>query len=242
MKLIATSIAALAGLVMMQNTGSRQSAPEKVGPLPDGGFLLNSGWTIRPAGEQVPLGTFPMSAAVSSNGKYLLVMNAGYDPPTISVIDVAKKTELGRTRLPDCWLGLTIAPGGDKVYVGGGTTGKVFELSLNPATGALTPAREFAAVPNLAENLAEKGKALIGDVELSPDAHLLYAADLYGDSIAVINLQSGRMTDRWKTGRRPYRIVVPPDGRQLLISAWADAAIYQHDAATGTLAGKVRVA
>ena len=157
--------------------GSRQSAPEKVGPLPDGGFLLNSGWTIRPAGQQVPLGTFPMSAAVSGNGKYLLVMNAGYDPPTISVIDVAKKTELGRTRLPDCWLGLTIAPGGDKVYVGGGTTGKVFELSLNPATGALAPAREFAAVPNL----AEKGKALIGDVELSPDAHLLYAADLYGE-------------------------------------------------------------
>jgi DNA-binding beta-propeller fold protein YncE len=242
MKLIATGIAALAGLVMMQNTVSRQSAPERVGPLPDGGFLLNSGWTIRPAGQQVPLGTFPMSAAVSGNGKYLLVMNAGYDPPTISVIDVAKKTELGRTRLPDCWLGLTIAPSGDKVYVGGGTTGKVFELSLNPATGALTPAREFAAVPNPAENLAEKGKALIGDVELSPDAHLLYAADLYGDSIAVINLQSGRMTDRWKTGRRPYRIVVPPDGRQLLISAWADAAIYQHAAATGTLAGKVRVA
>ncbi len=232
MKLIATGITAFAGLVMMQ------SAPQKVGPLPDGGFLLNSGWTIRPAGQQVPLGTFPMSAAVAGNGKYLLVMNAGYEPPTISVIDIAKKTEIGRTHLPDCWLGLAVTPSGDKVYVGGGTTGKVFELSLNPETGTLTPAREFIAVPNL----AEKGNALIGDVELSPGGHLLYAADLYNDRITVINLQSGRTTDRWKTGRRPYRILVPPDGRQLLISAWGDAAIYQHDASSGTLAAKIRVA
>lgn len=137
MKLIATGLAALAGLVMMQNTASRQSAPQKVGPLPDGGFLLNSGWTIHPAGKQVPLSTFPMSSAVSGDGKFLLVMNAGYDPPTISVIDIAKKVEVGRTRLLDCWLGLAVALSGDKIYVGGGTTGKVFELSLNPETGAL---------------------------------------------------------------------------------------------------------
>ena len=238
MKLLVTGIAALTGLVMMQNTVSQQSAREKVGPLPDGGFLLNSGWTIRPAGQQVPLGTFPMSTALSANGKFLLVMNAGYDPPSISIIDIKKKTEIGRTPVPDCWLGLTVAPAGDLVYVGGGTTGKVFEFSLNPETGALTGAREFAAVPNL----AQKGNSFIGDVELSPDAHLLYAADVSGDSIAVINLRSGRMTDRWKTGRRPYRIVVAPNGGELLISSWADAAIYQHQASTGTLITKVRVA
>src|SRR6478672_284503 len=119
MKLLVTGIAALTGLVMMQNTVSQQSAREKVGPLPDGGFLLNSGWTIRPAGQQVPLGTFPMSTALSANGKFLLVMNAGYDPPSISIIDIKKKTEIGRTPVPDCWLGLTVAPAGDLVYVGG---------------------------------------------------------------------------------------------------------------------------
>jgi len=237
MKLLATGAAALAGLVMMQSPVSQQSTREKVGPLPDGGFLLNSGWTIRPAGQQVHVGTFPMSAALSTNGKFLLVMNAGYDPPTISVVDVAQKREVGRTPLPDCWLGLVTGPD-NLVYAGGGTTGKVFELSLNPETGVLTRAREFAAVPNA----AEKGKSFIGDVELSPDAHLLYAADLSGDSIAVINLRTGRLTDRWKTGRRPYRIVVTPDGRELIISSWADAAIYQHEAASGTLVTKTRVA
>src|SRR5581483_1039136 len=111
---------ALAGLFLMQDAVSQKSTREQVGPLADGGFLLNNGWTIRPAGQQVPVDTFPMSSAVSGDGKYLLVMNAGYNPPSISVIDIAQKREVGRTPLPDCWLGLAVAPKGGMVYVGGG--------------------------------------------------------------------------------------------------------------------------
>src|SRR5262245_55863160 len=69
---------------------SSQPAPrEQVGPLPRGGFLLNSGWRIDPAGTQVPLDTFPMSSTLSPDGKYLLVLNGGYRPPSINVIEIA---------------------------------------------------------------------------------------------------------------------------------------------------------
>ncbi len=225
------------GVVLTVRDAHSLTPKQKVGPLPGGGFLLDSGWIIRPAGDQIPVDTFPMSTALSDNGKYLLVLNGGYNPPSISVIDLAQKKEVGRTRLPDAWLGLTVAPSKDLVYVGGGSTGKVFELSLNSATGELTRTREFAAV----KDLNHKGETLIGDVELSPDARQLYAADLYGDSIAVINLQTGALTDRWRTGRRPYRIVVMPGGRQLLVSSWADGALYQHEISNGTEVGKTRI-
>src|SRR5436305_1204013 len=115
----------LAG-VTMRTLVSQHSEAQKVGPLQGGGFLLNSGWTIKPAGTQVPVDTLPMSTALSRNGKYLLVLNAGYNPPSISVIDIEQKKEVGRTKLGDAFLGLTISPKDDKVYVGGGTTGKVF--------------------------------------------------------------------------------------------------------------------
>lgn len=229
--------AAAAGALLSQEAVPQNAPKEQVGPLPGGGFLLNSGWAIRPVGVQVPVDTFPLSTAVSNNGKYLLVMNAGYNPPSVSVIDIASKHEIGRTPLPDCWLGLTVAPKGDLVWVGGGSRAMVYELSLNPDTGALTRTREFAAVPDL----DKKGLAFIGDVAISPDAHLLYAADLYDDSIAVINLQSGRLIDQWKCGRRPYRILVVPGGGQLIVSSWADAAIYQYDANTGALIAKTRI-
>ena len=63
-----------------------------------------------------------------------------------------------------------------------------------------------------------RATALIGDVALSPDDHILYAADLHNDSISVINLQSGQLTGRWKTVRRPYRILPLPGGRDVLVS------------------------
>ena len=233
--LIIFSLAA-AGALLLQDAG-QDHAPKRVGPLQDGGFLLNSGWTIRPAGKQVPVDTFPLSTAVSNDGKYLLVMNAGYNPPSISVIDIAAEREVNRMPLPDCWLGLTVSPRGNTIYVGGGSRAVVYELSLDASNGQLSKAREFPVAPDN----ASKGIAFIGDVAVSPDAHLLYAADLYDDSIAVVNLQSGRVIDHWKTGRRPYRIIITPGARELLVSAWADGAVYQHDANTGVQLGKTRV-
>ncbi len=211
--------------------------PERVGPLPGGGFLLNSGWTIRPAGDQVPVGTLPMSMALSQNGKYLVVLNGGYDPPTLSVIDVGEKKIASTTRVPDAWLGLAFAPKTDRLYIGGGSRAMVYEFTLNADTGVLTNGREFAAV----SDLNNKGRAFIGDVVTTADAHLLYAANLMNDTIAVINLQSGRLIDQWKCGRRPYRLLLSPDATQLFESSWADAAVYQYDASSGNEIGKTRV-
>src|SRR5262249_49347749 len=86
---------------------------EQVGPLPSGGFLLNSGWRIRPAGNQVTVGTMPMSSVLSPDGKFLLVLNGGYNPPAISVLDVASEKEVSRTPVADGWLGLAFTPKGD---------------------------------------------------------------------------------------------------------------------------------
>ncbi len=210
-------------------------AQNKPGPMPDGSVLLSSGWKIKPAGDQITVDTLPMRAAVSHDGKYLLVLNGGAHPPSISVLDVAAKRELARTPLPDAWLGLAMSPQGDLAYVGGGSSGKVFELALAP-DGKLTKTREF----NVPDS-KQPGAPFIGDVALSPDGRVLYAADLYGDNIAQINLQSGKMVDHWKTGRRPYRIVVSPDGAHLLITSWAEGAVYEHESGTGILVTKFRV-
>src|ERR1700730_8632465 len=82
------------------------------GPQEGNSTLLVSGWKITPAGKQVAVDTLPMRTALSPDGRYLLVLNGGYNPPTISVLDVAKAAELSRVRVPDAWLGLTFSPKG----------------------------------------------------------------------------------------------------------------------------------
>ena len=79
-----------------------------MGPLPDGGFLLNSGWRVKPAGTQIPLDTLPMSSVLSKDGRFLIVLNGGYNPPSLSVLDTKDGHEIGRTPVPDAWLGLGV--------------------------------------------------------------------------------------------------------------------------------------
>jgi DNA-binding beta-propeller fold protein YncE len=204
--------------------------------LPDGGFLLSSGWRVKPAGTQIPVGTFPMAQATTPDKKFLLVLNGGFDPPAISVIDIASAKEVGRAAVPDAWLGLAISKAGDRVYVGGGSRAAVYEFKL--ADGVLTPSRLFPVVPDK----DRKPEDFIGDVALSPDGHLLYAADLYRESVVVVNTQSGLILSRFKTGRRPYRILFHPSGKSLYVSSWADGSIGQYDANTGQPMANTRVA
>ncbi len=223
-------IAAIAGVLC-----SQPSSREQVGKLPDGSFLLPTGWRLKPAGVQVPLDTLPMSSVLSRDGKFLLVLNGGYNPPSISVIDTASMRETSRVQVGDAWLGMAFSPDGKFVYLGGGGSYRLREFSY--ADGNLKPAREFEINPG-----AKPGERdFIGDVALSPDGHLIYAADLYHDAVDVINPQSGRVIDRFKTGRRPYRILFHPDGKSFFVSSWADSTVYQYDATNGSEINRVRV-
>src|SRR5579871_54183 len=215
---------------------SSQPAPrEQVGPLPNGGFLLNSGWRLQPTGKQVPLDTLPMSSVLSPDGKYLLVLNAGYRPPSISVIDTATARVLSNTRAGDGWLGLAFAPKSDKVYVGGGARASVFEFTF--ANGTLVPGRTFEITPKATKT----DRDFVGDVAFSPDGRMMYVAELYQDDVAVVNPLSGMVINRFRTGRRPYRILFHPDGKSFFVSHWADGSIGQYDTATGSQTAILRI-
>lgn len=232
MKLTALAVLLALATFLVSQPGPQRQQP---GPTPDGGFLLNSGWKIAPAGRQVPLDTLPMSTALSKDGKFLLVLNGGYKPPSIIVLRTDTMEEVGRTPVEDGWLGLTFSPDGKLVYVGGGSRASVFEYGFD--NGQLTRARTFTIV----EEKARKPQDFIGDVAVSPDGRLIYAAGLYQDAIFIINPQSGRVTEKLATGRRPYRILFHPDGKSYFVSSWTDGSVYQHKAETGERVAVIRL-
>jgi DNA-binding beta-propeller fold protein YncE len=216
---------------------SSQPAPrEQVGFLPDGGFLLNSGWRVKSAGVEVPLDTLPMSAILSKDGKFLLVLNGGYKPPSISVLDTKDGHEVGNANVPDAWLGLALSPNGRTVWVGGGSRASIYEYSLDE-NGQLKSTNTFELVKQADRTYRD----FIGDVAVSPDGHLLYACDLYHDSIVVVNPQSGGIVDRFKTGRRPYRILFNPDGKSFYVTSWADGVMIHHQSSDGAQLQTVRI-
>src|SRR5690349_20075288 len=132
-------------IVIAAILGSQPVPREQVGPLPGGGFLLNSGWKLDPVGRQIPLSTLPMSTVLSPDGKYLLVLNGGYRPPSISVIEIASANVVSTTPVPDTWLGLSFAPKSDLLYVSGASKAAIYEFRFS--AGKLTATRTFPVVP-----------------------------------------------------------------------------------------------
>ncbi|MCC6345249.1 MAG: beta-propeller fold lactonase family protein [Bryobacterales bacterium] len=233
MKLAGALVLLSAALVVI--LVSQPASLTRAGKQSDGSFLLVNGWRIKPAGRQIQVDTFPMSTALSRDHKLLLVLNGGYNPPSISVVDTDRGAELSRTRVADGWLGLTMSPDGKKVYVGGGSKASVFEFDFED--GKLTPARTFTVVPEA----TRQHQDFAGDVQTTPDGRLLFVSLLYRDTVAVINPQSGRVIERFKTGRRPYRILFHPDGKSFFVTSWADGTLYHYNTDTGEELGKVRL-
>ena len=223
-----TKYAAIAAFFALALISTSQPPPrEQVGPVL-GGFLLNSGWKIHPVGQQVPLDTFPMSAVVSQNGRFMIVMNAGYRPPSLSVLDLESGRVLSRVPVADAWLGMALSKEGKTLWVGGGSTASIYEFTLNDE-GVLQPSRTF----ELVHPADRSWQDFIGDLAVTPDGRLLYAADLYHDRILIVNPQSGRIIDKFQTGRRPYRILFHPDGKSLFVTSWADGTLLHHQADNG---------
>ncbi|MGI8742192.1 MAG: alkaline phosphatase family protein [Bryobacteraceae bacterium] len=222
----------IAALALTSQTSPREQPSLQA----NGSFLLNSGWRVRPAGKQVPLDTLPMSSVLSKDGRFLIVLNGGYKPPSLSVLDTASARELSRVPVEDGWLGLALAPNGKLLWVGGGSKSIIYEFSFSDE-GVLAPTRTFELVRPADRTFAD----FIGDVAVSPDGRLLYAADLFHDSILVVNPESGRVIERFKTGRRPYRILFHPDGKSFFVTSWADGTLNQHQTDNGNRLATVRL-
>lgn len=232
-----SSLAAAAVITLASLAPTSQSPPRLVpGELPGGARQLVNGWRVKPTGAQISLGTMPMSSVVSPDGKYLIVLSSGADSPSLTVLEEATLKEVGRTPLESAWLGLAINKSGDRVYAAGGAQPTVFEFALQG--GILTPARRI----DLADPAQRHPDDFAGDLALSPDGKRLFVAQILRNGIDVINLATGKVDDRFGTGRRPYRILPHPNGEYLYVSSWADGAIYRHRAAGGELVDKLALA
>lgn len=208
-----------AGLAAAGAFAGPASAQVKVGRQPDASVILPTGQRITPAGTQVVVNSMPIAAAASRDGRHLLVLQSGYETPSVSVLDTQAKSPHSRVELADAWLGLALNETGDRLYVSGGARQSVWELSFR--SGELQLEREFPIPGECAGNCS----SLIGDVLLDRDDRTLYVLDVLRDRVIVVNSQSGLVLGEFKTGIAPYRARQTPDGKHLLISHWGEASV-----------------
>jgi YVTN family beta-propeller protein len=222
-------LALLLSLLFLQSSPSQSPGQNRKlpGPGPDS-YLLPNGWSLSPAGRQITVGDLPLSIALHPDGKHLLVANNGFGDQSIDVIDVAAGKRIMRQRVEKAWLGLAISPDGNEVFAGGGAGNNILRFSFR--RGKLKP---LPPIPlgKPEENIFPAGISLSG--------RRLYVANNLQDSVAAVDLDSGKVISTVEVGTQPYTCIVSPDGQTVYVSVWGAAHVAAIDVNSWTVRARI---
>jgi DNA-binding beta-propeller fold protein YncE len=202
---------AILGLLTLATAARGQLLPtgQEVTPAnaPDAIFLpLNPGLKDYPdftAGQAAAM-------ALSPDGRTLLILTSGFNRNYLAdnafapgasdeyvfVYDVSGPRPIQRqaVHVPNTFLGVAWAPKGDRFFVSGGVDDTVREYLLGPPQRGYFPGRAFFLRHGAGNGLAVKPEA--AGLAVSPDGKTVIVANLQNDSVSVIDLESGKITDR----------------------------------------------
>ena len=181
-----------------------QNAPTRPGKMPDGRIMLPSGWQIAPAGIEIPLSqdTLPLNLVMHPDGKNLFILNSGYLPPSVVIMNTANPKDAQRISLEsaDAWLGLALNNGvGDRIYVPEANIGEVQEFLVRERRHQEAAARFFKLLPFPRRSNGKEGARpayrrpiILGDATVSADGKFLFVANMQHSLIHAIDFANRR--------------------------------------------------
>ncbi|MBV9880585.1 MAG: bifunctional YncE family protein/alkaline phosphatase family protein [Gemmatirosa sp.] len=206
-------VAALGGALL---AACRPSAPERDGTasLDAGPRRLPTGAHLDPAGQVTDVGPMPLAMLLSPDRERALLLLGGWRQQGVQVVDRRTGAIVQTIDLPAAFVGLAFAPDGRTLYASGGNGDVVYRFRWENGHATLADSLALAVKAPRAN-----GTRYPAGLALSPDGRTLYVAENLADSLAVVDVASGRVTQRIATERYPYGVVVRGDGT-VYVSAW----------------------
>ena len=222
---------------------ARQAAPppRRPGLVEPGITQLPNGWRIAPAGRHAQVGDLPLNMVWSPDGRYLLITNNGWAKPSITVFDTANFFIQSTLPIDHAWLGLAWHPDGKRLYSSGAAQNVVNELTWSEATLKVSEPIVIGkpVLRPTFETLKDSG--FVGGVSVSPDGNHLYAVQVFGSAVSMIDPVQRKVERTAHLSAEPYSTLVSADGKSLFVSLWGGAKLLVLDAATLELQADVRV-
>jgi sugar lactone lactonase YvrE len=183
--------------------------------------ILPNGWRIAPAGRHLDAGDLPLAMALHPDGRHLVITNNGWSKPSLRVVDLGRRQVIQKMALDHAWLGLVWHPDGKRLFSSGAADNSIREIEWRG--GKLAPGRTFTLAPpqkTVPGPRRLENPGFVGGLALSPDGRTLYAAHVYGESLAAVDVKTGRVLSRATLPAEAYGTLVSPDGRTVFVSVW----------------------
>lgn len=172
-------------LLMAQET--KQPAAPAARVLPglqrDGFVQLPNLWKLKPTGQQIDVGDFPVNIQFHPTGQFAAVLHNGYREHEIVMISLATTGQkiVSRTIIPQSFTGLAFSPNGQQLYASGGEFDRVhvwdFDKGLlhNPRTIGIEQ---------------DKSRMVAGGLTLDPTGRDLFVAAVWGNAVVRVPLDN----------------------------------------------------
>ncbi len=175
---------------------------------------LPTGATLDPIGAATPLGSMPVTMLFSPDSTRIVAVLSGYREQGVQVVDRASRRLVQTLLQPAAFIGAAFAPDGQRLFVSGGNRDVIYEYAWRADTAALVDSLALGPPPG-----EDGGRVYPAGLACSGDGSRLFVAENLADSLAVIDLPSRRVVQRFPTGRYPYGVVVDRKDR-VYVSAW----------------------
>jgi DNA-binding beta-propeller fold protein YncE len=193
--------------------------------MADGRVLLPNGWSLSPAGEQVPVGELPLNMVATPDERFVIVTNNGTKEQSLSVIRTDGWKVVQQLPVSKSWLGLAITAGGKRLVVSGGNDNRI--LVYRFADGNLTLEDSLAiGAPRPRQLIWAAGLAV------AHDGDRVFVAGRESDSLYVLSLSTRTVTHRIHLPAKPYTCLLSRNGERLFVSLWGGSAVAVFDAAS----------
>ena len=179
---------------------------ETVGELSPRGTFVSTGQSVRPAGDAVAFPGRPVDLAVSPDGYTVFVKNTS----GLVVLDV-KSWAVRQTLASkdgNSMHGVAVTADGQRVYVT--TAGNWLLEAVVDAAGQLTWGRRIEL----------PGKGASYPCGLAVRGQRAYVALSRNNSLAVVNLDTGKVESEIPVGVAPFAVVLSPAGDTAYVSNW----------------------
>ena len=210
-------IAALA--VLLAACGTKPASTPATASLSEGPGRLPTGRVLDPAGTIWPVGSMPLAMTLSPSGREIVVLLNGWREQGVQVIDRASGRIVQTLPQAAAFLGLAFSPDGRTLYASGGNQDVIYRYAWSG--GRATLADSIIIEPKAP---GKNGKRYPAGFALSPDGSRMYVAENLTDSLAVVELASARVVQRFGVEKYPYGVAVDSQGA-VYVSSWGGSTV-----------------
>lgn len=210
--------------ILPGTTGVAQAQTKKV--------TLPNGWSLTPAGKQLPLGDLPLNVVVSPDKKMLAVTNNGQSVQSIQLIDAVNDKVLHSVEIPKSWYGLHFSADGKKLYASGGNDNRIVQYNIVNKQLQLTDS--FLLGKKWPNKISPAG------FDLDEAKNLMYVVTKENDALYIVDLATKKM-ELFPLGAKAYTCLLSPDRKKLYISLWGADRLLIWDTQTKTEISRVAV-